>query len=301
MSEPKDPAIKLFGKTIPLPEASPPSHPPPSSLPGNHTTASVNHDLDSPSSSFSPEGNIHGDVEDLEADKVLDGWWDDKNKSSATHHRQIIATEALQQPRIDVCNGNVMAFGSDAAPLCESMASILNIGDKTRQNNDDDDEVIHNCEGVLPSIPFTPGAYTWNYGLYPPGIARPMYPTAPIWGAWTLPWVPQAAWMSPVGQSHAPNSPTLGKHSRDKKGGERCIWIPKTLRIDDPEEAAKSSIWATLGIKNEKRDSVGEGVFKPFRFNDSDEQNERTKPTSVLELNPAALSRSIKFNENVYH
>ena len=70
MSEPKDPAIKLFGKTIPLPEASPPSPPPPSSLPGNHTTASVNHDLDSPSSSFSPEGNIHGDVEDLEADKV---------------------------------------------------------------------------------------------------------------------------------------------------------------------------------------------------------------------------------------
>ncbi|XP_022935694.1 cyclic dof factor 3-like [Cucurbita moschata] len=361
MSEPKDPAIKLFGKTIPLPEASPPSHPPPSSLPGNHTTASVNHDLDSPSSSFSPEGNIHGDVEDLEADKneisnsqektlkkpdkilpcprcnsmdtkfcyynnynvnqprhfckncqrywtaggmmrnVPVGAGRRKNKSSATHHRQIIATEALQQPRIDVCNGNVMAFGSDAAPLCESMASILNIGDKTRQNNDDDDEVIHNCEGVLPSIPFTPGAYTWNYGLYPPGIARPMYPTAPIWGAWTLPWVPQAAWMSPVGQSHAPNSPTLGKHSRDKKGGERCIWIPKTLRIDDPEEAAKSSIWATLGIKNEKRDSVGEGVFKPFRFNDSDEQNERTKPTSVLELNPAALSRSIKFNENVYH
>lgn len=75
MSEPKDPAIKLFGKTIALPEASPATPPPSSSLAtlvsaadGNY--AAVSHDHDSPSSRLSPEGNTDGDGEDLEAEKV---------------------------------------------------------------------------------------------------------------------------------------------------------------------------------------------------------------------------------------
>lgn len=74
MSEPKDPAIKLFGKTIPLPEASPATPQLPSSLPiltpGDDNTAAVDHDHDSSSSSLSPEANIDGDAEDLEVDKV---------------------------------------------------------------------------------------------------------------------------------------------------------------------------------------------------------------------------------------
>lgn len=74
MSEPKDPAIKLFGKTIPLPETSPATPPPSSSLDiftaGDDSTAAVNHDHDSSSSSLSPDRNIDNDDEDLDADKV---------------------------------------------------------------------------------------------------------------------------------------------------------------------------------------------------------------------------------------
>lgn len=309
-----------------------------------------------------------------------------KNKNSTSHHRQIVVSEALQHAQTEISNGihhstlkpngKVLAFGSDT-PLCESMASVLNLADKTKQNNsirngfqkpealkipvafengeNDDpsqesaatqsfinneeakigtqDQVIHNCQGFLPpQIPFFPGApwpYPWNSvpqwssnipppNFYPPGIPMPFYPTVPFWGctvpgAWTIPWLPQQPSLSPVAQNHAPNSPTLGKHSRDENvskqsdcgedeqqkdnKGERCLWIPKTLRIDDPGEAAKSSIWATLGIKNDKTDSISEGLFKAFQKGDN-KKNHKPEPSPVLQVNPAALSRSIKFRES---
>jgi hypothetical protein len=44
----------------------------------------------------------------------------------------------------------------------------------------------------------------------------------------------------------------------EEKGNN--IWVPKILRITDPEEAAKSSIFASLGIKPDEK-----GVVKSFR------------------------------------
>lgn len=61
-------------------------------------------------------------------------------------------------------------------------------------------------------------------------------------------------------------SPTLRKHSRNSNSlkeekGEKPLWVLKTLRIeiDDPDETARSSIWATLGIK-----PGDPGTFKTF-------------------------------------
>lgn len=69
--------------------------------------------------------------------------------------------------------------------------------------------------------------------------------------------------------------------------------VPKTLRVDDPNEAAKSSIWTTLGIKNEV-------MFKGF---DSKKEvtidKEETETSLVLCANPAALSRSANFHERL--
>ncbi|WRX17939.1 hypothetical protein QQP08_010426 [Theobroma cacao] len=65
--------------------------------------------------------------------------------------------------------------------------------------------------------------------------------------------------------------------------------------IDDPSEAAKSSIWATLGIKNESLS--GGGLFKAFHLK-SDEKNHIAKTSPVLKANPAALSRSLNFHES---
>ncbi|KAL9380943.1 hypothetical protein Peur_026600 [Populus x canadensis] len=306
-----------------------------------------------------------------------------KNKNSASHYRHITIPEALQNGRADVpngvhhpslkTNGTVLTFGSDA-PLHESMASVLNLADKTMRNctmngfhkpealrvpvsygggeNGDDhsngssvtvsnssdeagksvskESAVQNYQGYPPQIPCFPGVpwpYPWNSAQWsspvpppafcPSSFPMPFYPAAAYWGctvpgAWNVPWLPQPSSPKQTSSSSDPNSPTLGKHSRDENllkpsnskeelvkqnNTERCLWIPKTLRIDDPGEAAKSSIWTTLGIKNDKPGSFGgRGLFKAF---DSKVEKTRAAEASpVLHANPAALSRSLKFQES---
>lgn len=110
---------------------------------------------------------------------------------------------------------------------------------------------------------------------------------------WNIPWLSSDQSF----HNTSPSSPTLGKHSRENEG-ERCVLIPKTLRIDDPNEAAKSSIWSTLGIKNEKIDSVrGARLFKAFNTK-ADHRNRESDASFILQANPAALSRSLNFRES---
>ncbi|KMS99249.1 hypothetical protein BVRB_2g046860 [Beta vulgaris subsp. vulgaris] len=302
-----------------------------------------------------------------------------KNKNSASHYRNITIPEALQNARTEIPNGlhpalpnngMVLTFSSDS-PLCESMASILNLAEKPVRNcppnafqkpedlkvsipfaglesgvNHDDgsnskddasksaapnEPAAQNCLPFPAQIPCYPGApwpYPWNSTQWSPpvaappfcpnGFAMPFYPAPAYWGcavpgAWNIPWIAQPSPPSNSNPSSAPTSP-LGKHSRDgnmltstnsedkeveENSSERSLWIPKTLRIDDPGEAAKSSIWSTLGIKNnEKPESIGRGfgLFKAFQS--KREGNTRMETSPVLEANPAALSRSQNFQEN---
>ncbi|XP_056692772.1 cyclic dof factor 2 isoform X3 [Spinacia oleracea] len=287
-----------------------------------------------------------------------------KNKNSASHYRHVSIPEALHNPRSDIpngihhpvltTNGTVLTFSSDT-PLCESMASVLNLAEKTvrkfppngfqkpeelkistsfgglenggnhvdgsNTNEHTSKSALKEATAFPPQIPCYPGApwpFPWNSAQWSPpvaapafcpnGFAMPFYPAPPYWGCnipgtWNIPWMAQPSPLSHLN----PNSP-LGKHSRDnseekeleENNSERSLWIPKTLRIDDPGEAAKSSIWTTLGIKNgEKSDSIGRGsgLFKAFQSK-HDERNPHMETSAVLEANPAALSRSQNFQEN---
>lgn len=310
-----------------------------------------------------------------------------KNKNSASQYRQITVSETLQTSRPDLPNGihypalkpngTVLTFGSDA-PLCESMASVLNIAEKTARNgfhrpeelripnpygtggNGDEqssasavtvssskDEASKdgspdklmppNCHGIPPQLSCFPGPpwpYPWNSVQWspsvPPAVFCPatfpmhFYAAPPYWGctvpgAWNVPWLnPPNTSQSHTPPTSGPNSPTLGKHSRDdntlksinsekeesqkESNAEKCLWFPKTLRIDDPGEAARSSIWATLGIKNVKLNSTcgGGGLFKPFQSKGSEKEKtiNVSETSSVLQANPAALSRSVSFRES---
>lgn len=314
-----------------------------------------------------------------------------KNKNSISQYRHITVSETLHTARPDVPNGihhpalkpngTVLTFGSDA-PLCESMASVLNIAEKTVRNctrngfhngeelrapnpygtggNGDEnssgssltvsnskdemgkdglsDNPATNCHSIPPQIPCFPGApwpYPWNSFQWsspaPPAAAfcpgsfpMPFYPAAPYWGCtlpgtWNVPWVNPSAASQSHGNptSSGPNSPTLGKHSRDdnvqksfefeneesqkESNPEKCLWVPKTLRIDDPGEAARSSIWATLGIKNDKLDPSsggGGGLFKAFQSKGDGKTNNVAETSTVLQANPAAMSRSLNFHES---
>lgn len=188
---------------------------------------------------------------------------------------------------------------------------------------------LQNFPNFPPQIPcFPPWPYQWNPTQWnsqapmpafcpPPGFPMPFYPPSPYWvpGSWNVSWIaPPPSSPNGAAPSSGPNSPTLGKHSRDENSAksskgekepqkennpEKCLWFPKTLRIDDPGEAAKSSIWATLGIKNGNDDSVSAGgsLFKAFRSK-GDEKNHTLGSCPVLQANPAALSRSLNFRES---
>nr|XP_043632528.1 cyclic dof factor 1-like [Erigeron canadensis] len=277
-----------------------------------------------------------------------------KNKTAVSQYRQITVTEGLPSELSHTVlkpNGTVLTFGSDT-PLCESMASVLNIADKTiRQDsfrkpeeliipvppsNDDNasrpsSNEMQNCHGFSPQMPCFPGApwpYPWNPQMgppfCPPGFPMPFYPAAPYWGCaipvpgpgatpgpWNMQWVPPPNFhpVPPANYAASPSgpiSPTLGKHSRAENGEEESIkedepvkslWVPKTLRIDDPDEAAKSSIWATLGIKTDTSVSAnGRGMFKAFQSK-GEEKNSLKETSPALQANPAALSRSLNFQE----
>lgn len=265
-------------------------------------------------------------------------------------------------------NGTVLTFGADS-PLCESIASALNLAEKTQNyarnelhrpekrvmvssgggDNADDyscgssitasnslergaKPAINEYQAFPPQVPCFPGPpwqYPWNSAQWtspmPPtfchsGFPVSFYPAPPYWactvpGSWNMPCLSSpSSTLSHSSPSSGPNSPTLGKHSRDgdilnpassqkeepvkeNNNSERPVLIPKTLRIDDPSEAAKSSIWATLGIKNEKINSVNGGcLFKAFQSK-GDDKKHVVETSPVLQANPAALSRSVRFHE----
>lgn len=183
-----------------------------------------------------------------------------------------------------------------------------------------------NYQGSVPQVPYFPGPpwpHHWNTpmpppGFYPSGFPVSFYPETTYWGCavpgyCNMPCVPPNASLQSQFVPKTLSTPTLGKHSRDgdiitpastekaepstgSRNSERSVLVPKTLRIDDPSEAAKSSIWATLGIKNEKTTSAGECLFQGFQSK-SDHRNYIAETSEVLQANPAALSRSLNFHE----
>ncbi|KAE9592747.1 hypothetical protein Lal_00028941 [Lupinus albus] len=102
-------------------------------------------------------------------------------------------------------------------------------------------------------------------------------------------------------------SPTLGKHCRDGSttGDDTTksnLWVPKTVRINDANEAAKSSIWSTLVTKSEDSEQnkpiIKGSVFKSFEPK-SNADSRILDDNQILKANPAAFSRSESFQESM--
>ncbi|KAK4370891.1 hypothetical protein RND71_010366 [Anisodus tanguticus] len=181
--------------------------------------------------------------------------------------------------------------------------------------------VKHNINGIPSPAPYlhgVPWPFPWNAAvpmsaICPIGFPVPFFPT-PYWNCsvppWSNPWLtPPLRTANEKTSGSDPISP-LGKRSREgdllkpsnhdgkeqseKKNSERSVLVPKTLRIDDPDEAAKSSIWSTLGIKY---DSASRGEFFKALQPKSDDKVNKANTSPVLHANPAALSRSISFQQ----
>jgi hypothetical protein len=170
------------------------------------------------------------------------------------------------------------------------------------------------------------GVTMWPFSCAPPpacyasGIPIPFYPAsaaAAYWGcmvpgAWNTPWPPHS--QSESGTSSISASPasikssylTSGKRPRDddEEGnatGNHKVWVPKTIRIDDADEVARSSILSLIGINDDKVGKDGKGCKLSRVFEQKDEAKTATHAVinslPFLQGNPAALSRSLTFQE----
>ncbi|KAK2381028.1 cyclic dof factor [Trifolium repens] len=285
-----------------------------------------------------------------------------KNKNlSSSHYRHLMIPEAakLNSPNgLHMGNGAaVLAFDS-GSPLCNTMASVLNIAERTQNcvpngfhhansngvsvttstsserkgHTDTNGSVDKRVEGFRPQLQYIPSPllpYPWSSAMPPPAFCPPNYPLAfyaPVtppayWGCvpppWNMPCISsESASVNHSDSAHSsvPYSPTLGKHSRDgniitsvnsqkenpdkeHNNTESSVLTPKTLRFDDPNEAAKSSLWSKLGINNDKANSInGGGMFNGFQSKGK-EMNHSVEASPLMYANPAALSRSRTFHE----
>ncbi|KAM0952969.1 putative transcription factor C2C2-Dof family [Dioscorea sansibarensis] len=237
-----------------------------------------------------------------------------KSKNSSSHYKHLnIVNPSCQTIPIN-SNATVLSFGSDT-PLCESMASLSHL-----KNSSSETENAQEHSSSSSAETSLQASLTMRNSLGFPCVNGPQWPIQwssipiPMYSAtayWTVPCFP----LTPGSSGTPPNSPTLGKHTRDgcllindnnsdkgdtlrKSDPERCLWIPKTLRIDDPGEAAKSSVWASIGINNKNADSVnGGGLFKAFHPK-TDIKKHTTEASPAWHANPAAVSRSLNFHES---
>ncbi|XP_050220976.2 cyclic dof factor 1 [Mercurialis annua] len=232
-----------------------------------------------------------------------------KNKNSASQYRHITISEALDQAaRIDQPpNSRVLRFSMDAhAPTYDSMAnSKLNLADQGRENVRDEcssgssvtvsnqmEDGVNGVNAFASPVQCLPGV-PWHYPCNSVN-PTPFYPH--FWN-----YIPLLSPQSIGAPLLNPNSTTLGKHSRDEedesKSKRRCVLVPKTLRVDDPNDSAKSSIWATLGIKNESFNG-GSGLIKALQPKINEKKHVPDQTSNFLRANPAALSRSMNFHES---
>nr|XP_043637319.1 cyclic dof factor 1-like [Erigeron canadensis] len=179
---------------------------------------------------------------------------------------------------------------------------------REKDNGDDcsSGSTVTTCNSVTGYTPHGNGFYPHGHCI--PGVLWPYnqwnstgYSTIPYWNY--IPWLPIS---SPNTQIE--NLTNLGKRSRDgelvnpncceepKKQKKNSVLTPKTLRIDDPDEAARSSILSTLGINGENIST--RGMFMAFQSKGEENKTPLVSHTSpALLANPAALSRSLCFQE----
>nr|ACG28902.1 hypothetical protein [Zea mays] len=238
----------------------------------------------------------------------------------------------------------VRSAGDAGRPCSEGSSSRDGNGsrssvDEAAANADDGSVQQHpgpasmNSSGATVWPPYScapaPAAY------FPQGIAIPIYPAAPAYwgcmvpGAWSLPWPVQhpssssspsptttsaPSVVSSSGAADDSSSHALGKRPRDREGddgrngGNAKVWAPKSIRIDDVDEVARSSIWSLVGIKGDQtkqQDAADDHagghskqlgtVFEPKRGEATKKAMMTSSP--LLHANPVALTRSVAFQE----
>jgi hypothetical protein len=100
-----------------------------------------------------------------------------------------------------------------------------------------------------------------------------------------------------LGFEECPQAASTNSINNNNSSSGSSLWAPKTLRIADPVDAARSSIWSTLGLG---RPSLASSLSSSSSLSSPPFQAKPDKASvnPMPHSNPAALSRSAVFNEN---
>lgn len=158
-------------------------------------------------------------------------------------------------------------------------------------------ESVHKPENVYPTSPWsTPNTVGTSSFCPPPPVP---YMPVPFYGSVSN-WPNEICGVSYIGldngmflSSSTSNngssefgSSILGKRYKDEsteaEEREKYLWAPKAGRMDDINEATRSSILASLGINAEER------TFKAFRC-DAQDEAQRSDAPQILQTNPGAI------------
>jgi Dof domain, zinc finger len=205
----------------------------------------------------------------------------------------------------------VLSFGSDPNPPLNGFNIMENRNEKSSVSSvegskcKDDEKKIDSTNNSTTVNGTMPWSYAWGpvTAVYNgSGIGVQIYP---YWGC--IPW-PNGAWTIPWTGSACAGAVTLGKHSRDgnildvaagKDGAkDGKVLVPKTLRIDNPEETTKSSMWTLFGSNNERTDKIGGKIATMLDSKGDAKESSMLKKPHMLIANPAALARSVNFHES---
>ncbi|CAJ1919208.1 unnamed protein product [Sphenostylis stenocarpa] len=189
-------------------------------------------------------------------------------------------------------------------------------------NNVSSMEAVHQSSAPMCSPPYNtgPAAMQWCPapvvgipGMCPPSIPLQLVPPSywsgkPLWNAGTgAVSIGSNACLSPSSSTSnsccsGNGSPTLGKHARDtifadEEKSEKCVLVPKTIRIDAPNEASESPLRASLTIKPDQQQSVlDSGILK--KVEPKEGKDRILGASQILEANPAAISCAHTFQES---
>ncbi|XP_022991695.1 cyclic dof factor 1-like [Cucurbita maxima] len=231
-----------------------------------------------------------------------------RNKSSSSSHlcQLIIPDGGIHHHQILGKTGTFLTFGSDSSisnsQNCNPSGFLIGTenGDDhsskssiTASNSSDRGDKITSQQSTVKNVlPFTPQLQSFT-GLslpyssmapppfYPPGFPVSYYPVLPYWGCTN------------------PPSSTVINHNAQNSLTNTCV-LGKRLKVDDPNEAAKSSIRSTLGIKHEKAAASsikGGALVASFQQAAKGKEVNHIESWPLLQANPAAFSRALKFHE----
>ncbi|OMO93222.1 Zinc finger, Dof-type [Corchorus capsularis] len=241
------------------------------------------------------------------------------NSAAAIHYHHIVISEAIRAAAgmnknhsSENNNSHVLTFGSSD--------SEYNLSEKTQKNHSGETlekegkaELKNNYPWFSSKVPCFSSRPAWPYPwesipamIPPPPAVLSCHPGFPVTFHHGQPYLQGYSVPSPWNVCE--NSPTtLGKHSRDDQNmkipspsaNSEKENLSKTMKIDDPGEAEKSSLLASLVLQSKKTSNPG-GLFEGFKSKTNDERsNYRLEAFSMLRAaNPAALSRSLNFHEN---